>query len=84
VIFLIFVWNMVLFMRGHRHTHHKSIGVAERKNRTLIDLVNAMLETSGLSKEWWGEVILTECHVLNKVPTKNKKSHHLRNGKRGN
>jgi hypothetical protein len=31
-----------------------------------------MLETSGLSKEWWGEAILTTCHVLNKVPTNNK------------
>jgi hypothetical protein len=47
-------------------------GVAERKNRTLTDFVNAMLETLGLSKEWWGEAILTACHVLNKVPTKNK------------
>jgi transposase InsO family protein len=46
--------------------------VAERKNRTLTYLVNAMLETSGLSKEWLGETILTVCHVLNKVPTKNK------------
>ncbi len=45
-------------------------GVAERKNRTLTDLVNAMLDTSGLSKAWWGEAILTACHVLNKVPTK--------------
>jgi transposase InsO family protein len=50
----------------------QSNGVAERKNRTLTDFVNAMLETSGLSKEWWGEAILTACHVLNKVPTKNK------------
>jgi hypothetical protein len=50
----------------------QSNGVAERKNRTLTDLVNAMLETSGLSKEWWGKAILTTCHVLNKVPTKNK------------
>jgi hypothetical protein len=49
----------------------QSNGAAERKNRTLIDLVNAMLETSGLSKEWWVEMILTACHVLNKVPTKN-------------
>jgi transposase InsO family protein len=32
----------------------QSNGVAERKNRTLTDLVNAMLETLGLSKEWWG------------------------------
>jgi transposase InsO family protein len=47
-------------------------GVAEKKNRTLTDLVNAMLETSVLSKEWWGEMILTLCHVLNNVPTKNK------------
>jgi hypothetical protein len=31
-----------------------------------------MLGTAGLSKEWWGETILTACHVLNRVPTKNK------------
>jgi transposase InsO family protein len=47
-------------------------GIAERKNHTLTELVNAMLETAGLSKEWWGKAILTACHVLNRVPTKNK------------
>jgi hypothetical protein len=46
--------------------------VAERKNRALTDLVNAMLETLGLSTEWWGEATLTACHIINKVPTKNK------------
>ena len=46
--------------------------IIERKNRTLTDLVNTMLETAGLSKEWLGEAILTACHVLNRVPTKNK------------
>ena len=46
--------------------------ITERKNHTLTDLVNAILETAGLSKEWWGEAILTACHVLNRVPTKNK------------
>jgi hypothetical protein len=35
-------------------------------------LVNAILDTAGLSKEWWREAILTACHVLNRVPTKNK------------
>jgi hypothetical protein len=50
----------------------QSNGIVERKNHTLTDLVDAMLETSGLSKEWWGEVILIECRVLNKVPIKNK------------
>jgi hypothetical protein len=42
----------------------QSNGVAKKKNRTLTDLVNAMLDISGLSKEWWGEAILTACHVL--------------------
>jgi transposase InsO family protein len=50
----------------------QSNGIVERKNHTLTDLVNAMLETAGLSKEWWGEAILTASHVLNRVPTKNK------------
>ena len=30
----------------------QSNGIAERKNHTLTELVNAMLETAGLSKEW--------------------------------
>ena len=50
----------------------QSNGVAERKNRTLTDLVNSMLHTAGLSKAWWGEALLTSCHVLNIVPNKNK------------
>ena len=31
-----------------------------------------MLESADLSKEWFGEAILTACHILNRVPTKNK------------
>jgi hypothetical protein len=50
----------------------ESNGVAERKNRTLSDLVNTMLDTAGLTKAWWGEAELTACHVLNRVPMKNK------------
>jgi hypothetical protein len=67
------------FCAEHRIIHERtppyspqSNGIAERKNRTLTDLVNAMLDTAGLSNEWWGEAILTACHVLNRVPTKNK------------
>jgi transposase InsO family protein len=30
----------------------QSNSIAERKNRTLTELVNAMLEIAGLSKEW--------------------------------
>jgi transposase InsO family protein len=68
-----------LFCEEHGIIHERmppyspqSNGVAERKNHTLTNLVNAMLDISGLSKEWWGEAILTACHVLNRVPIKNK------------
>jgi transposase InsO family protein len=50
----------------------QSNGIIERKNQTLTELVNAMLRTAGLFKEWWDEAILTACHVMDRVPTKNK------------
>jgi hypothetical protein len=30
-----------------------------------------LLDTGGLSKEWWGKAILIACHVRNHVPAKN-------------
>ena len=50
-----------------------SNGVIERKNKTLIELTNAMLIEYGASLHFWGEAILTACYVLNRVP--HKKSH---------
>ena len=50
-----------------------SNGVVERKNRTLIELTNAMLIELGAPLHFRGEAILTACHVLNRVP--HKKSH---------
>jgi hypothetical protein len=48
-------------------------GIAERKNRTLVEMVNAMLSYSGLSKGYWGEAMLTACYILNRVPNKRNK-----------
>jgi hypothetical protein len=61
--------NMESSMRPRCPTHPQSKGVAEWKNRTLMDLVNVMLDCSGLSRSWWGEAILTACFVLNRVPS---------------
>jgi hypothetical protein len=30
-VFLIFVWKMVLFMRGHLHTHHNPMGLLRER-----------------------------------------------------
>ena len=68
-----------LFCEEHGIIHERtppyspeSNGIAERKNRTLTDLVNAMLDTAGLPKAWWGEALLNSNHVLNRVPNRNK------------
>ena len=47
-------------------------GIAERKNRTLKEMVNAMLISSGLSQNMWGEAILSANYLLNKIPHKEK------------
>ena len=45
-------------------------GVAERRNRTLLDLVRFMLSYSTLPICFWGYVLNTAMHLLNLVPTK--------------
>jgi hypothetical protein len=60
------VRNMELFMRERLPIRPNQTSSWEK------ELVNAMLDTTGLSKAWWGETLLTLCHVLNRVPTKNK------------
>nr|GEV52567.1 hypothetical protein [Tanacetum cinerariifolium] len=48
-------------------------GVAEKKNRTLKEMVNFMLSYSRLSEGFWGEAMLTACYILNRTPNKNSK-----------
>ncbi|GKC54747.1 putative ribonuclease H-like domain-containing protein [Tanacetum coccineum] len=42
-------------------------GVAERKNRTLIEAARTMLADSKLPTIFWTEVVSTACYVLNRV-----------------
>jgi hypothetical protein len=48
----------------------ESNGVVKRKNRTLKEMMNAMLVSFGLSTNMWGEAIFWACHIQNKVPHK--------------
>nr|GEU49399.1 retrotransposon protein, putative, Ty1-copia subclass [Tanacetum cinerariifolium] len=45
-------------------------GVAERKNRTLKNMINSMLITSGDPHSLWGEACLASNTILNKIPHK--------------
>ncbi|GJT96369.1 ribonuclease H-like domain-containing protein [Tanacetum coccineum] len=42
-------------------------GVAERKNRTLIEAARTMLVNSKLPTTFWAEAVNTACYVLNRV-----------------
>ncbi|CAL2246291.1 unnamed protein product [Prunus armeniaca] len=48
-------------------------GVAERKNRTFKDMINSMLNSSGLPHNLWGEALLTANHILNRILHKKSK-----------
>ena len=45
-------------------------GVAERRNRTLMDMVRSMLSSSKLPKSLWVEALKTAVYILNRVSTK--------------
>ena len=48
----------------------ESNGIAERKNRTLKEMMNAMLVSSGAPLSLWGEAIISACHIQNRIPYK--------------
>ncbi|KAL4563757.1 hypothetical protein LXL04_027802 [Taraxacum kok-saghyz] len=45
-------------------------GVAERKNRTVINIVVSMIAAKKMPKKFWGEATVWSLYVLNRCPTK--------------
>ncbi|GJY46209.1 retrotransposon protein, putative, ty1-copia subclass [Tanacetum coccineum] len=45
-------------------------GVAERRNRTLLDMVRSMMCRATLPISFWGYALETAAHILNLIPTK--------------
>lgn len=43
-------------------------GVAERKNRTILDMVRSMLKSKKLPKEFWAEAVQCAIYVQNRCP----------------
>ncbi|GKE80075.1 retrovirus-related pol polyprotein from transposon TNT 1-94, partial [Tanacetum coccineum] len=41
-------------------------GVAERRNKTLIEASRTMLNSAKLPKQFWGEAVNTACYTQNK------------------
>jgi transposase InsO family protein len=49
-------------------------GVAKRKNRTLKEMANYMIQSKGLSLKYWAEAINCENYIVNHTPTKSLKN----------
>src|SRR3954467_3943844 len=45
-------------------------GVAERRNRTLMDIVRSMMPQDSLPVSFWGDALPTAAYLLNRVPSK--------------
>ena len=49
-------------------------GVAERRNRTLLEMVRSMMAQANLPINFWGDALLTAAYILNRVPSKSVSS----------
>lgn len=65
------------YLSKHGIQHQKTVpytpqqnGVAERKNKTLVEMARCMLYSKGLHKKFWAEAICCANFILNTVPTK--------------
>ncbi|KAJ0491696.1 putative RNA-directed DNA polymerase [Helianthus annuus] len=45
-------------------------GVAEHKNRTVVEMARCMLKAKSLGNQFWGEAVATAVYLLNLSPTK--------------
>jgi len=52
-----------------RYTLQKN-GVAERKNRTIMEMARSMLKAKHFQNDYWAEVVACEAYILYRCPTK--------------
>eukprot|EP00253_Pinus_taeda_P029009 PITA_29009 len=45
-------------------------GVAERKNRTIMDMARSMLKAKNFPNDYWAEAVNCAAYILNRCPTK--------------
>ena len=55
--------------------------LAERKNRTLTEMINSMMINAKVLLFLWGEALFTACHIHNRITSKKHMYHHTKYGK---
>ena len=64
------------YLKAHGIEHHTSApytpqqnGVAERANRTIVEMARSMIHDQGLKYELWGEAVSNAVYTRNRCPT---------------
>ena len=72
-------FNSILgeYLSNHGIVHQSSCpytpqqnGIAERKNRHLLEITRAIMFTSHVPKYFWGDAILTAAYLINRMPSR--------------
>ena len=45
-------------------------GIAERKNRHLLEVARSIMFTTHIPKQFWGEAVLTATYLINRMPSR--------------
>ncbi|GJR31630.1 ribonuclease H-like domain-containing protein [Tanacetum coccineum] len=61
------IWSSMHHVFTIKHWTPQQNGVAERKNRTLIEAARTMLADSKLPTTFWAKAVSTACYVQNRV-----------------
>jgi len=67
------------------HITPQQNGVVERKNRVIQEMACVMIHSKNLAQHFWGEVVNTACHIINRVylrPETSKTPYEIWRGKK--
>ncbi|KAE9323261.1 hypothetical protein PF008_g17414 [Phytophthora fragariae] len=67
------IFKEYLSKQGNRHEKTVSYtpqqnGLAERMNRSLVEMARCMLNHEGIGKKWWAEAVNTAAWIINRIP----------------
>ena len=60
--------NGILYQTSYPHTPQQN-GVAERKNRHLVEITRTLLLHGNVPLRFWGDAVLTACYLINRMPS---------------